>query len=75
MVGCVCAGQVPDALTTALVGRRSSASPRSDAFRSRLEPLGVTAVATLGGPAFADFQRSEMAKWGKAVHDAGVRID
>ena len=33
-------------------------------FRGKLEPLGVTAVASLGGSAFADFQKSEIAKWG-----------
>ena len=54
---------------------RSSASRASDAFRGKLEPLGVTAVASLGGSAFADFQKSEIAKWGKAVQDAGVKID
>jgi tripartite-type tricarboxylate transporter receptor subunit TctC len=66
--------KMPDALTTALVAEIERIAG-SAAFRSRLEPLGVTAVATLGGPAFADFQRSELAKWGKAVHDAAVRID
>jgi hypothetical protein len=29
----------------------------------------------LGGAAFADYQRHEIAKWGKAVQDAGVKID
>jgi tripartite-type tricarboxylate transporter receptor subunit TctC len=66
--------KMPDALTTALVAEIERIAG-SAAFRSRLEPLGVTAVATLGGTAFADFQRGELAKWGKAVHDAGVRID
>ena len=47
----------------------------SDAFRGKLEPLGVTAVGSLGGGAFADFQKSEIAKWGKAVQDAHVKID
>lgn len=47
---------------------------RSDAFRSRLEPLGVTPTA-LSGVAFAAFQRSELAKWGKAVRDSGASID
>jgi hypothetical protein len=65
---------MPDALTTALVAEIERIAG-SAAFRSRLEPLGVTAVATLGGTALADFQRGELAKWGKAVHDAGVRID
>jgi tripartite-type tricarboxylate transporter receptor subunit TctC len=66
--------KMPDALTRAL-GAEIERIAGSAAFRSRLEPLGVTAVATLSGPAFADFQRGELAKWGKAVQDAGVRID
>jgi tripartite-type tricarboxylate transporter receptor subunit TctC len=66
--------KMPAALTTALVAEIERIAG-SDAFRSRLEPLGVTAVATLGGSAFADFQRGELAKWGKAVQDAGVKID
>jgi tripartite-type tricarboxylate transporter receptor subunit TctC len=47
---------------------------RSDAFRGRLEPLGVI-PSVIGGDAFAKFQLSELTKWGKAVRDAGVRID
>ena len=47
---------------------------RSDAFRSRLEPLGVIFVALTGG-ALADFQRGELAKWGKAVRDSGAAVD
>jgi tripartite-type tricarboxylate transporter receptor subunit TctC len=46
---------------------------RSDAFRDRLGSLGVQ-------PAFesvslADFQKSEVAKWGKAVRDSGAVAD
>lgn len=66
--------RMPDALTTSLVeevGRIAA----SDAFRSKLAPLGVTPVTDLAGAAFADFQRSEIAKWGKAVRDAGVKAD
>ncbi len=48
---------------------------RSDAFRSRLEPLGVIPSVIGGGDAFSKFQQSELAKWGKAVRDAGIRID
>ena len=66
--------KMPDALTTALVAEIERITG-SDAFRSRLEPLGVTAATALGGTAFADFQRGELTKWGKAVHDAAVRID
>jgi tripartite-type tricarboxylate transporter receptor subunit TctC len=47
---------------------------RSDAFRSRLEPLGAI-FAPLAGSAFADFQRGELAKWGKAVRDSGAAVD
>jgi tripartite-type tricarboxylate transporter receptor subunit TctC len=47
---------------------------RSDSFRSKLEPLGVLPTV-LSGSAFVEFQRSEIAKWGKAVHDSGATID
>jgi len=47
---------------------------RSDAFREKLEPLGVAPVALSRGD-FADFQRRELAKWGKAVHDSGATMD
>jgi tripartite-type tricarboxylate transporter receptor subunit TctC len=47
----------------------------SEAFRERLEPLGVTTIGNVGGTIFAQFQLSEIAKWGKAVKDAGVKID
>ena len=47
---------------------------RSDAFRSRLEPLGVIFAALTGG-ALADFQRGELTKWGKAVRDSGAATD
>jgi tripartite-type tricarboxylate transporter receptor subunit TctC len=47
---------------------------RSDAFRDRLGPLGVLpTVLTLG--AFAQFQRGELTKWGKAVRDSGAAVD
>lgn len=46
----------------------------SDAFRNKLEPLGVIPTA-MTGDALANFQQSELAKWGKAVREAGVRID
>ena len=65
---------LPDALTATLIAEVERIAA-SDAFRSRLEPLGVTPDATLGGTAFANYQRSELVKWGKAVKDAGVKID
>jgi tripartite-type tricarboxylate transporter receptor subunit TctC len=54
----------------------STASERvaqSQDFRSKLEPLGVIG-ASLAGPAFAEFQKSEIAKWGKAVAGSGMKI-
>ena len=47
---------------------------RSAAFREKLEALGVLpTVLTLG--AFAEFQRGELAKWGKAVRESGANVD
>lgn len=66
--------KLPDELTASLVAEIERIAA-SEAFRGKLEPLGVTAVADLGGGAFAEFQRSEIAKWGKAVRDAHVKID
>jgi len=65
---------LPDALTTSLVAEIERIAA-SEVFRSKLEPLGVTAVADLGGTAFAAFQKSEIAKWGRAVQDAQVKIE
>ena len=47
---------------------------RSDEFRSKLEPLGVVPTALSGGM-FAEFQRAELLKWGKAVRDSGASLD
>ena len=44
------------------------------AMRDRLGPLGV-APRALTGTAFAEFQKAEAAKWGKAVRDSGATID
>jgi tripartite-type tricarboxylate transporter receptor subunit TctC len=66
--------KLPDALAASLVAEIARIAS-SDAFRGKLEPLGVTAVGNVGGAAFAEFQRSEIAKWGKAVRDAQVKID
>jgi tripartite-type tricarboxylate transporter receptor subunit TctC len=65
---------LPDGLTASLVAEIERIGG-SDAFRSRLEPLGVTAVGNVGGGTFAAFQKAELAKWGKAVQDAGVKIE
>jgi tripartite-type tricarboxylate transporter receptor subunit TctC len=66
--------KLPDALTVSLIAAIESVAG-SEAFRARLEPLGVTAVGHVGGVAFAEFQQRELAKWGKAVRDANVKID
>lgn len=47
---------------------------RGNAFRDRLVVQGV-APRVLTGSAFAEFQRAEMEKWGKAVRDSGATID
>jgi tripartite-type tricarboxylate transporter receptor subunit TctC len=66
--------KMPDVLIAALSAEIQRIAG-SEAFRSRLEPLGVTPVATLAGAAFLEFQRGEISKWGEAVRDAGIRID
>jgi tripartite-type tricarboxylate transporter receptor subunit TctC len=65
---------MPAAVQDELIGHIERIAA-SEAFRSKLEPLGVTPVTTLGGPAFLDFQRGEISKWARAVQDAGVSID
>jgi tripartite-type tricarboxylate transporter receptor subunit TctC len=66
--------KLPDALTTVLIAEIERIAG-SDAFRERLAPLGVTATAGPAGVAFAEFQHSEIGKWGHAVHDANVKLD
>lgn len=66
--------KLPEALTASLVAE-IEAIAGSGALRSKLEPLGVTPVGLISGAAFAVDQRDEVAKWGKAVQDAGVKID
>ncbi len=46
---------------------------RSDAFRDKLGNLGVQPAAE--PVSLADFQKSEVAKWGKAVRDSGAVVD
>jgi tripartite-type tricarboxylate transporter receptor subunit TctC len=46
---------------------------RSDAFRERLGSIGVQPSAEPGS--LAEFQKSEVAKWGKAVRDSGAVQD
>jgi tripartite-type tricarboxylate transporter receptor subunit TctC len=66
--------KLPEALSASLVAEIERIAA-SEGFRGKLEPLGVTAVAGLGGAKFAEFQKSEIAKWGRAVQDAQVKIE
>src|SRR5258707_8212368 len=55
--------KMPEATTAALVSEIERIA-RSDAFQSRLEPLGVLSNV-ISGDSFAKFQQSELAKCGK----------
>jgi tripartite-type tricarboxylate transporter receptor subunit TctC len=46
----------------------------SEAFRAKLEPLGVI-PASLSGAALAEFQKSELVKWRNAVRVSGATIE
>ena len=46
----------------------------SEAFRDKLGNLGVSPPGATR-QSFADFQRAELAKWGKAVADSGATLD
>ena len=64
---------LPPALASSLAAE-SEKIVRSGAFGEKLVPLGVSPTArTL--QAFADFQKAELAKWGKAVRDSGATVD
>ena len=64
---------LPPAILTALVSEIEKIAMGA-AMREKLGPQGV-ASRVLSGAAFADFQRSETAKWGKAVRDSGASVD
>ena len=62
--------KVPSEVATSLAAQIAKVV-NSELFRGKMEPLGVRpTVLTLGD--FAEFQRAEIAKWGKAIHDSGV---
>jgi tripartite-type tricarboxylate transporter receptor subunit TctC len=63
-----------DTATAATLAETIARLVPSDAFRNKLEPLGVIPTV-LTGSEFAAFQRSEIAKWGKAVRDARATVD
>jgi tripartite-type tricarboxylate transporter receptor subunit TctC len=64
---------LPDTLTATLAGDVERIVD-SEAFRGKLEPLGVIPTV-LGGQAFSRFQHAELAKWAKAVRDGNVKVD
>jgi tripartite-type tricarboxylate transporter receptor subunit TctC len=65
--------KLPSVMTTTFAAQIKNVV-NSDFFRDKMEPLGVhPAVLTLGD--FAEFQRAEIAKWGKAVQDSGATVD
>jgi tripartite-type tricarboxylate transporter receptor subunit TctC len=59
---------------TAVLSEATAKIVSSDEFKAKLEPLGVAPTA-LSGSAFAEFQKAEIAKWGKAVRDSGASMD
>lgn len=59
--------------TAAALSKAAQSVAQSRDFQSKLEPLGVIG-ASLTGPAFAEFQKGEIEKWGKAVRGAGLKI-
>ena len=65
--------RLPDDLANSLADEIARVV-RSDAFRGRLESLGVVPTVLSRGD-FAEFQRRELAKWGKAVRDSGATMD
>jgi tripartite-type tricarboxylate transporter receptor subunit TctC len=60
--------------TTEALGREIERIVLGEAFRANLEPLGVLPTV-LTGRAFAEFQTTELAKWGKAVRQSGATAD
>ncbi len=59
--------------TAAALSKAAQSVAQSQEFQSKLEPLGVIG-ADLTGPAFAEFQKGEIEKWGKAVRGAGLKV-
>jgi tripartite-type tricarboxylate transporter receptor subunit TctC len=59
--------------TAAALSKAAQGVAQSRDFQSKLEPLGVIG-ASLTGPAFAEFQKGEIEKWGKAVRGAKLKM-
>jgi tripartite-type tricarboxylate transporter receptor subunit TctC len=64
---------LPDAMTAMLAGEIERIAG-SEAFRSKLEPLGVIPTV-LSREAFSGFQHAELAKWARAVRDGNVKVE
>jgi len=64
---------LPAAITAKLAAEAARVI-KTDAFRDKLLDVGVQ-TASMPTQAFADFQRDEMGKWGRAVKDSGVTLD
>ena len=65
--------KLPSEMATSLAAQIAKVV-NSGLFRDKMEPLGVhPMVLTLGD--FAEFQRAEISKWSKVVHDSGVIVD
>lgn len=62
-----------NAATTEALASAAERVAQSREFLGKLEPLGVIG-ASLTGSAFAEFQKREIVKWSKAVHDSGMSI-
>jgi tripartite-type tricarboxylate transporter receptor subunit TctC len=62
------------AAESALLRREIESVVRSAAFREKLGNLGVAPAGPMRVP-FAEFNRAELAKWGKAVRDSGASLD
>ena len=62
------------AADAALLRREIDQVVHSAAFREKLGNLGVAPAAPTR-VAFADFNRAEIGKWGKAVRDSGASLD
>jgi tripartite-type tricarboxylate transporter receptor subunit TctC len=71
-------GIAAPAKTPAAVVNRLSAEIRkavqSEELKTRLQDIGIEALG-LGPEEFAAFQKSEIAKWGKAVKESGAKVD
>jgi len=65
------AGMPPD--VAALLRAEIEKIVRSEAFKSQLGNLGVQ--PSVEAVSLADFQKAEVAKWGKAVRDSGAVQD